>query len=230
MAAIVTEEVSFPANGSEAPGYLARPDDGSPHAGVVVIQEVWGLDEHIKDVVRRFANEGFVAVAPDLYRGKVAIDFEEARKIRMALEFDQAMRDLQGALDHLKGRADVAPKRMGAIGFCMGGSLTQRIALASSDLGAAAAFYGGRGAPEPEELANVRCELLAVYGEEDQGIPLERIDAIRAALEGAAKPHEVVVYPGAPHAFFNDTRSSYREEAAKDAWDRTLALFRRVLV
>jgi carboxymethylenebutenolidase len=230
MPEIVTEEVSFPANGAEAPGYLARPDDSDSHPGVVVIQEVWGLEEHIKDVVRRFAREGFVAVAPDLYRGKVAIELEEARKIRMALELDQTMRDLQGALTYLKGRADVAPKRLGAIGFCMGGSLTQHIALASSDLGAAAALYGGRGAPEPEELANIQCELLAVYGEEDQGIPMERVEALRAALQRANKPHEIVVYPGAPHAFFNDTRPSYREEAAKDAWRRTLALFRRVLV
>lgn len=230
MPDISTETVSFGADGADAPGYLARPGDGGPHPGVVVIQEVWGLDEHIKDVTRRFANEGFVAVAPDLYRGKIAIDIEEARKIRMEMQFDQAMLDLQGALDYLKGRDDVAPKKLGVIGFCMGGSLTQQIALQSADVGAAAAYYGGRGAPSPEEMAAIRCELLALYGEEDQGIPQETVDALRGALERAGRPHEIVVYPGAPHAFFNDTRPSYRDEAAQDAWRRTLALFRRALV
>ena len=230
MPDISTETVSFAANGAAAPGYLALPGDGGPHPGVVVIQEVWGVDEHIKDVTRRFANEGFVAVAPDLYRGKTAIDIEEARKIRMEMQFDQAMLDLQGALDYLKGRDDVTPKKLGVIGFCMGGSLTQQIALRSADVGAAAAYYGGRGAPSPEEMAAIRCELLALYGEEDQGIPQETVDALHGALEGAGRPHEIVVYPGAPHAFFNDTRPSYREEAAQDAWRRTLTLFRRALV
>lgn len=230
MPDITTEMVTYPANGSTAPGYLARPDGGGPHPGVVVIQEVWGLDDHIRDIAQRFAGEGFIAVAPDLYRGKIAMNIEEARKIRMEMQIDQAMLDLQGTLDYLKSRDDVSPDRMGVVGFCMGGSLTQQIALQSADVGAAASFYGGRGAPSPEEMKEIRCELLALYGEEDQGIPLETVEALRTALEEANKPHEIVVYPGAPHAFFNDTRPSFREEAANDAWQRTLALFRRALV
>ena len=181
-----------------------------------------GATEITRDKVKSTPTRAEVDVGPG-GRAGFYLTFQETGTIDMP-----AQPFMRPALDHLKGRADVAPKRLGAIGFCMGGSLTQQIALASSDLGAAAAFYGGRGAPEPEELANVRCELLALYGEEDQGIPMDRVEAIRAALERAGKPHEIVVYPGAPHAFFNDTRPSYREEAAKEAGDGTLAVFPRV--
>ena len=188
MPEISTETVSFAANGADAPGYLALPGDGGPHPGVVVIQEVWGVDEHIKDVTRRFANEGFVAVAPDLYRGKIAIDIEEARKIRMEMQFDQAMLDLQGALDFLKGRDDVTPKKLGVIGFCMGGSLTQQIALRSADVGAAAAYYGGRGAPSPEEMAAIPLRTARALWRGGSGHPAgdRRCAAQRARRRGPA--------------------------------------------
>ena len=229
MPQIKTESVQFDANGGRAPGYLARPDDNVSHPGVVVIQEWWGLEPHIKDVAARFAREGFVALAPDLYRGVVVSEPDEARKLAMGLDREQAARDIQGALSYLKGLASVVPKRMGVVGFCMGGSLALFTACRSPDVGAAAVFYGGM-MPADEDLARLSAPVLGLYGEEDAGIPLASVEKLRETLQRAGKTHKIHVYPGAGHAFFNDTRPSHRPEAARDAWERTLAWFQRYLV
>lgn len=222
------EMVTFPSNGGTASGYVARPDGGGTHPGVVVIQEWWGLDEHIKDVARRFAGEGFIAIAPDLYHGKVTSEPDEARKLVMGMQREQAAKDMGGAISCLQSLSDVAPKKVGMIGFCMGGALVLHMACHSDGLGAAAAFYPGR-QPGAQELAGLKCPLLAVFGERDEGIPLEKVEAVKEGLDQATQPHEVIVYPGAPHAFFNDTRESYRPDPAADAWRRTLDLFRKSL-
>jgi carboxymethylenebutenolidase len=152
MPAVRGEMVAFPSNGEAAPGYLARPETDGPFPSVVVIQEWWGLEEHIKDVARRLFAEGFVALAPDLYHGRVATEPDEARKLAMGMQLDVALRDIQGAIAFLKRREvsprrgefeggdDVAPKKVGVVGFCMGGSLTLRAAARSADVDAAAPF------------------------------------------------------------------------------------------
>jgi carboxymethylenebutenolidase len=216
-------DVTFASNGATAPGYLATPAQGAgPWPGVVVIQEWWGLDEHIRDVARRFARAGFVALAPDLYHGQLATEPDEARKLVMALQMDVALRDIRGAAAYLRGLEQIAPKKIGVVGFCMGGRLAQVMAV-QGGAEAAVAFYGGTDL----QPAQVVLPLLAIYGEDDQGSPPERITALRAAFADTAS--EVVSYAGAPHAFFNDARPSYRPPAAQDAWQRTVDWLRQHL-
>jgi carboxymethylenebutenolidase len=222
-----TESITYPANGVEGMAYLARPDDAAKHPGVIVIQEWWGLDEHIKDVARRVAAEGYVALAPDLYHGEVATEPDEARKLAMGMNREQAMKDLAGAVEYLKSLPDVEPKQVGCMGFCMGGALTFALAGARPDVAAAAPFYGGT--PAAEQLAKIQAEVVASYGADDGGIPIENVRKMEQALKDAGKAASVTVYDGAPHSFFNDTKPSYRPEAAKRAWEQVLALFERRL-
>jgi carboxymethylenebutenolidase len=222
-----TQMVEFAANGDQAPGYLARPDGDAP--GIVVIQEWWGLNAHIKDVAERFAKAGFAALAPDLYRGQVATEPDEARKLAMELQYPQAQKDMQGAVDYLLAQPFVQPKKIGMVGFCMGGRLTGLMAHNGKHISASVAFYGVT-ALSDEDAANVSAPLLSIYGENDQGYPPEMIRENERKLTAAGKPHKTIVYPGAPHAFFNDTRPHiYKQDTAEDAWDKTLAWFRRYL-
>lgn len=225
-----TQMVEFKANGGNAPGYLARPESASPAPGVVVIQEWWGLNDHIKSIAERFAKEGFVALAPDLYHGQVAVEPDEARKLAMELEYPQAIKDIQGAINYLRDQPGVQPKNIGVIGFCMGGRLTGLMAINGQHVGAAIAFYGVRDALTDEDVQRITVPLLGVYGEEDASIPLDVVRANDAKLRTAGKIVETVIYPGAPHAFFNDERpSQYRPDAAEDAWGRALAWLRKYL-
>ena len=228
MGAIRTASITFPVNGQEGMGYLAQPDDGGTHPGVVVIQEFWGLDGHIRDVTERVAREGFVALAVDLYHGQSATEPDEARKLAMNMNRERAVKDCIGAVRNLKSMVEVAPKRVGCVGFCMGGSMTLALAAATPDVAAAAPFYAGM-QPGPDELARIEAELFCAFGAEDQGIPLEKVKAFEQTLADKRRRAIVKVYDGAPHSFFNDTKPSYRPEAARDAWGRTLELFRRVL-
>jgi carboxymethylenebutenolidase len=226
---IQTEKVSFPANGGTGRGYLALPRGLGPHKAVVVIQEWWGLNEHIEDVVRRFADAGYLGLAPDLYHGQVADEPDDARRLAMDLQIPEAAKEMAGAAAYLAGRADVAPNKVGAIGFCMGGSLALLLAASSPDIGAVASFYGGRPL-STDDLRSVSAPVLAIFGEQDEGIPPERHADLDSALSEIGVPHAIYVYPGAPHAFFNDSRPhSYRPVAARDAWARTLAWFDKYL-
>jgi carboxymethylenebutenolidase len=229
MPAVHGEMVTFASNGSTAPGYLAKPEASGTYPGVVVIQEWWGLEEHIKEVTRRLAAEGFVAVAPDLYHGHVATEPDDARKHAMGMQLDVAMRDIQGAINYLKGLPAVSPKKAGIVGFCMGGSLTLRAAVRSADVGAAAPFYAGQVDAVFPDIDKIQAPVFAAFGAEDESIPLEKVDRLRELLKQHGKQAEVKVYEGAPHSFFNDTRPSYREEASKDAFQHVLSLFRSSL-
>jgi carboxymethylenebutenolidase len=228
MADIETAAVTFAANGSKGSGFVASPNDGAKHPGVIVIQEWWGLDDHIKDIAQRFAREGFVALAPDLYHGQVATEPDEARKLVMNLNREQAMKDCLGAVRHLQSLPEVASSRVGCIGFCMGGSLTLALAAATPDVVAAAPFYAGM-QPGRDQIAQIQAEMFCAFGGDDAGIPPENVKKFEESLRATGRTAEVKVYDGAPHSFFNDTKPSYRPEAARDAWDSSLALFRRVL-
>lgn len=229
MPGIDTASITYPANGQPGMGYLAQPQDGGPYPGVIVIQEWWGLDDHIKDIGERFAREGFVALAPDLYHGSFATEPDEARKLAMNMNREQAVKDLLGAVQRLQGMDNVQPKKFGCIGFCMGGSLTLALAAASPEIAAAAPFYAGM-QPPADQLARIQAEMFCAFGADDAGIPLENVEKFEAALASTGRNATVKVYEGAPHSFFNDTRPSYRPEAARDAWENALALFRRTLV
>lgn len=221
--------IEFAANGDLAPGYLVRPDGTGPFPAIVVIQEWWGLDDHIKDVAERFAAEGYVALAPDLYRGEVALEPDDARRLAMELELDRALVDIQGAVDYLLGQDVVLPKAAGVIGFCMGGRLTMLMSYRGKNVGAAISFYGGGLEPSDDDLRAISVPLLGIYGELDHGIPLERVRAWDSKLDDFDKVHEIHTYDGAEHAFFNNERRAYHPEAAADAWNKTLGWLRTYL-
>ncbi len=222
------QEVRFQSNGIDANGYLARLEQDDPGPGLVVIQEWWGLNEHIRDVTRRFAEQGFVALAPDLYHGKVVAEPDDAQKAAMELDRGHALQEIMGAVAYLKAQPYVAPKKIGVVGFCMGGGLALHTAARDPNVGAVVAFYGG-GSPEASVFAGSQAAVLNIVGERDVRV-LTTIQALDAGLKQYPIPHELVVYPGAEHAFFNDTRQQvHKPDAAQDAWKRTLDWFHQYL-
>lgn len=230
MTDIETRMIEFPINAHNAPGYLAQPADGQPHPGVVVIQEWWGLVPHIKDVAERFAREGFIALAPDLYHGQAADEPDEARKLAMALDANRAVQEIAAAARYLKKMQHIAPQKVGVVGWCMGGGLSLSTAAHHADLiGATVVFYGRP--LTASDTAKLRVPVLGLYAEHDHGIPVEAVKAFEAEMQKQQVPHAVHVYPGTSHAFFNDTRPQiYQAAAAQDAWQKTLAWFRKFLV
>ncbi len=226
MTNIKTDMIEFPINAHMAPGYLAQPDDDQPHAGLVVIQEWWGLVPHIKDVAERFAHQGFTALAPDLYHGQAAAEPDEARKLAMALDANRAVQEIAAAARYLKKAATVEPKKIGVVGWCLGGGLSLSTAAYHGDLiGAAVAFYGRP--LTAGDTAKLGVPVMGLYAEHDHGIPVAAVRAFEDELEKHNVPHEVHLYPETQHAFFNDTRPLiYNAAAAQDAWQKTLAWFR----
>jgi carboxymethylenebutenolidase len=210
-------------------GYLASPEGAGPWPGVVVIQEWWGLNDNIRDMADRFAREGFVALAPDLYYGHTAHEPDDARKLAMALEYPDALKVIQAAVNYLIDLTAVAPKQVGVVGFCMGGGLAWHGAAKLEGIGAAVPCYGGGPDLTPEEAAAIRVPVLAIYGELDQGVSPEVAQRRAALMDAAGAPHEMVIYEGAQHAFMNDQRPAYHPEAAEAAWRRILTHFRETL-
>jgi len=215
--------VEFTANGKTASGYLALPAGKGP--GVVVIQEWWGLVDHIKDVCDRFAAAGYVALAPDLYHGQTTKSPDEAGKLMMALRIDEAEKELRGAIQYLLAHPSVEPKKVGTIGFCMGGALSLYAACENPQVSACVVFYGGHPNVKPN-LEKLQAPVLGIYAERDQFVTPESVRQLEAQLKQLGKTAEIHIYPGADHAFFNDTRPEvYNREAAEDAWRRTLDFF-----
>ncbi len=202
-------------------GYLARPEGDEPAPAVVVLQEWWGLNEHIKEVTRRFADAGFVALAPDLYHGVVTSEPDEARKQVMELDMAAAIEEIRAAVDYLLAQDYVSGDKAGIVGFCMGGRLVLQTSLVAENLNVAIPFYGSP--LTAQEAPQVKCPILGLYGADDGGIPVAGVRAMGDALTAAGIQNELIIYDGAPHSFFNDTRPSYRPDAAADAWERVLA-------
>jgi carboxymethylenebutenolidase len=222
------EMVEFKSNGGTAGGYLAVPESGSG-AGVVVIQEWWGLVPHIKDVCERFAAEGFVALAPDLFHGRTTTSPDEAGKLMMALNIEQAEKDLRGAIEYLLAHEAVAGNRVGTVGFCMGGALSLYAASKNEQVGACVVFYGGHPKVKPD-LENMRAPLLGFYAERDDFATPALARELEAKLTSLGKSVEIHVYDNADHAFFNDDRPEvFNATAAADAWQRTVRFFREHL-
>jgi carboxymethylenebutenolidase len=222
------QRVEFPSNGHTCQGYLATPATGKGPA-VVVIQEWWGLVKHIEDLVERFANEGFLAIAPDLFHGKTTRSPDEAGKLLMELDADRAEREIAGAGEYLLKRPECSSRKYGVIGFCMGGALAQYAATRQKNVGAAVSFYGGFKKLQLD-WQNLSGPIMLMYGAEDQGVPASQAPDIEKKLKDLGKTVETHVYPNAGHAFFNDARpEAYNATAAADAWSRTLAFFRQNL-
>lgn len=218
------EMVTFASNGTDAPGYLAVPDRGAGPA-VVVIQEWWGLLPHIRDVADRFSAEGFFALAPDLYRGASTTEPDEAAKRLMALDRERACADIAGAAAYLGALDGVTSRSVGAVGFCMGGSLAVWAGQASRAITAMVGFYPAmpweRFSPQAGEYADRH--VLLHLDEHEGGTGEPKVVAAMAALRSAGATVEAQDYPGTGHAFFNDTRPEvYNPEAAQAAWSRTI--------
>lgn len=220
------EMVSFPANGGTCSGYLAKPPSGSGK-GVIVVQEWWGLNDNIKGIAGRFAGEGFVALAPDLYHGVVTKEPDEAGKLLMALNIQRAEADLKGAVAYLK---EMTSGPVGTVGFCMGGALSLFAACNSDgDVGACVDFYGGHPAVR-YNWDGLTAPVLGIWAEHDDFVN-PNVATYKAELEKRNIPHEFITYPGTQHAFFNDEHPEpqFNPAAAKDAWEKTLAWFRKYL-
>jgi len=225
------EMVSFPSNGTQGEGYLATPESGSG-PGVIVIQEWWGLNDQIKGVAERLATEGFVALAPDLYRGAHASEPDEAAKIMMSLNLERATKDLSGAVDFLTAHDAVTGDGIGVIGFCMGGGVALWLATLRPDqVKAVVPFYGiipwEAAQPDYSKLAGA---VQGHYAENDDFANPESVRALDAQLKSLGKQAEFFEYAGTEHAFTNDHRPEvFVPEATALAYDRAFAFLHEQL-
>jgi carboxymethylenebutenolidase len=224
--------VQYPSGNVTVKAFVAAPATKERRPAIIVIQEWWGLTDHIKDIARRYAAEGYVAIAPDLYSRlghALTTDPGEAGKLMNSLKQEDGLKDLNATVTYLKSVPEVDGARIGVTGFCMGGSYALMLPCVNSDVKAAVPFYGQ--VPNPDTpLQNLSAPVLYFYGEDDGWITKADVQRLAAALKKYNKPGEIKTYPGAPHAFFRDNDPSvYRPEAAKDAWARTKAFFKQHL-
>ena len=222
------QNVTFASNGGTAHGYLAVPPAGSG-PGVLVIQEWWGLTDHIAGIADRLAAEGFVALAPDLYGGKTTHDAGEAGQLMSALPEDQAARDLAGAVDFLLAQASVTSPAVGAVGFCMGGGFVLMLAVQQGDkVGAAVPFYGVGPAAQQADFSGLTAAVQGHYGEKDDFYPVDQARAQEEKIRSESGAPVQFFYYDAAHAFHNDENAfgTYSEADAKLAWSRTITFLR----
>jgi len=227
MASIRNGEVSYPGKACTLKAYVAEGAGGGLRPAVIVVQEWWGLDDHIKDVARRFAAEGYFAVAPNLYSRqdyKVTNDANVAGELMGGLAMADGIDDLISTIGWIKTQKAADGTRIGVTGFCMGGSYATLLPCVSKDIKAAAPFYGE--IPPDDQLRNLTCPMFYAYGENDGWVQRADVDRLAAALKKFDKTGDVKIYAGCSHGFFNDTRPDvYSANEAKDAWARTLKLF-----
>ncbi|MGH7923192.1 MAG: dienelactone hydrolase family protein [Candidatus Binatus sp.] len=224
---IVTREVTYAGRACGLKAYVAEPAGVESVPAAIVVQEWWGLNEHIHDVVRRLAAEGYFAIAPDLYsrqHHRVATEPNGAAQLMGGLKKDDGIADLQTTVEWMRAQKQTRSARIGITGFCMGGSYALLLPCVSKEIAAAAPFYGE--IPADENLKQLGSPIFYAYGENDGWIQRADVDRLAGALKKFGKPGEVKIYKGCSHGFFNDTRADvYRPAEAKDAWDRTLKLF-----
>jgi carboxymethylenebutenolidase len=219
MTVVRTWNVDLKVNGDNAYAFVAEPDDNAKHPGVVMIQEWWGIEPQIRRLAQKLAAEGFVVAVPDLYHGKVATEPDEAQKMVMMIRGNvkKAAREIIGALDAVKAMPNVEPKKLGLMGFCVGGFLAYYVASRYPDLGAVVPFYGAGYDPTPEEVAKVNAPVLAIYGSKDPSVPSEQVRKIERMYKEAGKEITVKVFD-AGHAFLNPDHGMGNEKAAAEAW------------
>jgi carboxymethylenebutenolidase len=234
---LVAGEVKIPVAGGEIPAYRAMPATGGPFPTVMVVHEIFGVHEHIKDICRRLAKLGYFAVAPLLYsrEGDVSSlsDVNAIMQVVAKVPDSQVASDLDATVAWAKSTGKADTTKLGITGFCWGGRQVWLYAAHNQGLKAAVAWYGPLQVPtndlrpkNPIDLATqINAPVLGLYGGADQGIPVAQIEQMRAALKAAGKKSEIVVYPDTPHGFNADYRPSYRPEAAKDGWNRMQAWF-----
>jgi carboxymethylenebutenolidase len=228
-AAAKGEMVSYPSGDETISGFLVLPEGRGPHPALVVIQEWWGLNDWVKEQAEKLADQGYVALAVDLYRGKVATNPEEAHELMRGMPQDRAIRDLKATFTYLASRQDVNKNRIGSVGWCMGGGLSLQLAVHESKLAACVVNYGAM-PTDPGDIAKIHAPILGNFGAEDRGITPDLVRAFEKAMKAANKKIDVKIYEGAGHAFQNpNNQSGYRPEATADSWKRTLAFLNRTL-
>jgi carboxymethylenebutenolidase len=220
------ETVSFASNGDTAEGYLALPTSGSG-PGLIVVQEWWGLVPHIKSMCERFAGEGFVALAPDVYRGEIAehTEMDKAAELMNSLPIDRAARDMGGAVDYLLASTAVTGKAIGVVGYCMGGMLALVLAAQQGDkVGAVAPYYGAPLGDDGPDWAGLTATVRGQFAAEDSFFPPDAVKALEAKLKAAGKDVQFDIHPGAGHAYMNDANvfGTHDPELAAKSWTETL--------
>ncbi|MFP4134380.1 MAG: dienelactone hydrolase family protein [Halothece sp.] len=239
-----TENIKLNAGDVQVDAYLAQPSTQGTYPGVIVIQEVFGVNDHIKDVTRRLAQEGYIAIAPAIYQrqapsfavGYTAEELEEGRKYKEQTKASELLNDIQTAINYLKSLPQCQGNGFGCIGFCFGGHVAY-LAATLPDIQATASFYGagivtetpGGGEPTITRTKDIQGTIYAFFGTADPLIPLDQVDQIEAELKKHNIPHRIFRYDGADHGFFCDQRASYQPSAAQDAWERVKGLFQEIL-
>jgi carboxymethylenebutenolidase len=235
--------VDMTVDGQTMEGYLTQPAEAGRYPAVVVIQEIWGVNSHIQSVTDRLPSQGYVGLAPALFHreGRMTLGLYEEMDLALArlgrCTDTNIIADVKAAVAYLKAQPFVDPQRIGIVGFCFGGRVSYQSACNIRDLKAAAVYYGGRillplggQGPSPvEQTASITAPVLGLFGETDQNPSPADVAKIEAELSKHGKTHEFHMYPGCGHGFHCDGRASYRPEAAKDAWDKTIAWFDKYL-
>jgi carboxymethylenebutenolidase len=223
------KRVSYQSGNETVSGMLYTPAGEGPFPALVVIHEWWGLNDWVKEQASKLADQGYVTLAVDLYRGKVATIPEEAHELMRGVPQDRANRDLLAAADYLRSHKNVDPARVGSIGWCMGGGYSLDLALEDPRLAAAVINYGHL-ATSPNSLKKIHASILGIFGGQDRGIPVGDVRNFEQQMKQLGKSIEVVIFPDAGHAFENpNNKAGYRAEDAAQAWTKTVAFLRRSL-
>jgi carboxymethylenebutenolidase len=244
MTEIRTAHVKVPSSDLEVDAYLAEPAAEGTYSAIIVVQEIFGVNAHIRDVTERLAQEGYVVIAPAIYQriapgfetGYTPEDIKLGRTYKEQTKVDELRSDMRATITFLKTRSNVKANGVGAIGFCFGGHVVY-LAATLPDIKATASFYGagiptwspGGNAPTLTYTSEIQGTLYAFFGMEDASIPPDHVEQIEAALKKHDVPHRIFRYEGAEHGFFCDQRSSYNPEAAADAWEQVKQLFQEIL-
>jgi carboxymethylenebutenolidase len=240
---LTTNTVSIPHGDLQIQAYLAHTDTPGTYPAIIVVQEIFGVNDHIRAVTRRIAQEGYVAIAPAIYQrqapdfavGYTPQDIEIGRVYKNRTQAAELLGDIQATIDYLYTLPQVKKTGVGTIGFCFGGHVVYLVSTLDS-IKVTASFYGagittmtpGGGEPTVTCTPEIKGTLYAFFGEADQSIPLTQVEAIRTALVEARIPHQIFCYPEADHGFFCDQRASYHPSAAQDAWQHVLELFSKL--
>ncbi len=220
--AATAKDVSYKSGDESVHGILYTPDGKGPFPGIIVIHEFWGLNDWVKEQAAKLADQGYVALAIDLYRGKVATTPDEAHEIMRGVPEDRAKRDLHAAFQYLQSQPNVKKDRIGAIGWCMGGGYSLEVALQEPTLAADIINYGHL-ATDPEGLKKINAPILGLFGAQDRGITPEDVKKFGDALDKMGKKIDVTIYPDAGHGFENpNNKDGYRAKDAADAWNKTV--------
>jgi carboxymethylenebutenolidase len=222
-------DIEFPTSAGTTPGYLAVPESGSGPA-TIVLQEWWGLDEHIRSVCDRFAAEGFFALAPDLFRGETTTEPSHAQQMMMALSMDQVEKDMCGAADYLASQDGVEGAGVGSVGFCLGGGLSIWAAASCPQITAAVTYYYVMPHGKPD-FTKIKGPVLGHFGTADEFIPVQAAQELESELRAADVDVTFYYYEGAGHAFLNDTNrlGTYDPQLAETSWQRTVSFLRDAL-